>query len=62
MFKLTMVIHAVLLTGLVGVAVAGVLIAGLPGWKTVALAAGGAVIASFPLSWWLARAIARNID
>lgn len=62
MFRLTMVIHAVLLTGLVGVAVAGVLIAGLPGWRPVALAAALAVLASFPLAWWLARAIARNID
>lgn len=62
MFRLTMVIHAVLLTGLVGVAIAAVLIAGLTGWQPVALAAGGAVLASFPLSWWLARAIARNIN
>ncbi len=62
MFRLMLVIHAVLTTGLVGVAVAAVLVAGLPGWQPVALAALGAVIVSFPLSWWLARAIARNIN
>lgn len=62
MFRLALVVHAVLLTGLIGVAVAGVLIAGLPGWKPAALAALVAVMASFPLSWWLAQAIARNID
>ena len=62
MFRLMLVIHAVLTTGLVGVAVAAVLVAGLTGWQPVAVAALAAVIVSFPLSWWLARAITRNIN
>lgn len=60
MFRLMMVIHAVVMTALMGICVTAVLTMNLPGWKPVALAALVGFVASIPASWLIARAILRH--
>ena len=60
MFRLMMVIHAVVMTTLMGICVTAVLTMNLPGWKPVALAAAVGFVAAFPISWAVARAILKQ--
>lgn len=57
MSRLMGILHAVVATVLMGVAVTAVLVLGLPGWKPIALAAAIGFALAFPLSWWAARKI-----
>lgn len=57
MSKLFFIIHAVVMTTLMGMAVTAVLTMGLPGWKPLALAAVGGFIVSVPVTWIIANKI-----
>lgn len=57
MFRLTMVLMAVIGTTLMGIGVTAVLAMGLPGWKPLALAALAGAVVSFPASWLVAKQI-----
>ena len=60
MFRLMMVIHAVVMTTLMGICVTAVLTMNLPGWKPVVIAAAIGFVAAFPISWAIARAILKQ--
>ncbi|MGE8141555.1 hypothetical protein ACQKOE_06240 [Novosphingobium sp. NPDC080210] len=57
MSKLFFIIHAVVMTTLMGMAVTAVLTMGLPGWKPLALAAVCGFIVSIPVTWIIANKI-----
>ncbi len=57
MSKLFFILHAVIMTTLMGVAVTAVLTMNLPGWKPIALAALAGFIVSLPVTWVIANKI-----
>ena len=57
MSKLFFILHAVIMTTLMGVAVTAVLTMILPGWKPIALAALAGFIVSLPVTWVIANKI-----
>ncbi len=57
MSKLFFILHAVIMTTLMGVAVTAVLTMNLPGWKPIALAALAGFIISLPVTWVIANKI-----
>lgn len=57
MSKLFFVLHAVVMTALMGIAVTAVLTMNLQGWKPIALAALAGFIVSLPVTWVIANKI-----
>ncbi len=57
MSKLFFILHAVIMTTLMGVAVTAVLTMNLPGWKPIALAALAGFLVSLPVTWVIANKI-----
>ena len=57
MSKLFFVLHAVVMTALMGIAVTAVLTMNLPGSKPIALAALAGFIVSLPVTWVIANKI-----
>ena len=57
MSKLFFVLHAVVMTAMMGIAVTAVLTMNLPGWKPIALAALAGFIVSLPVTWVIANRI-----
>lgn len=57
MSKLFFVLHAVVMTALMGIAVTAVLTMNLPGWKPIALAALAGFIVSLPVTWVISNKI-----
>ncbi len=63
MYRLTMILYAVIGTTMMGIGVTAVLAANMPGWKPVALAAAVGAFLAIPASWLVARrmvALTRN--
>lgn len=60
MYRLMFVLHAVIMTMLMGIFITAVLTMNLPGWQPVAFAAAAGFVLSIPLSWWVAREIIRR--
>ena len=57
MSKLFFILHAVIMTTLMGVAVTAVLTMNMPGWKPIALAALAGFVVSLPVTWVIANKI-----
>lgn len=57
MSKLFFVLHAVVMTAMMGIAVTAVLTMNLSGWKPIALAALAGFIISLPVTWVIANRI-----
>jgi predicted PurR-regulated permease PerM len=57
MFRLMMILHAVVATTLMGIGVTAVLAAGMDGMQPIVIAAAAGFVLGFPVSWLIARKI-----
>ena len=57
MYRLMMILFAVIGTTMMGMGVTAVLAANLPGWQPLALAAAAGAVLALPVSWLVARRI-----
>lgn len=61
MFKLALVLHAMIATSLMGIGVTAVLATQMnAGWVPIALAAGAGFLIAIPVSWFVAKAILKQ--